>query len=586
MNSLIPSCILLILLAASAATIVVIFSSMIHSVQITYQVDIAKVNEQLAAMQSQQSTFQSTYAAQVKTLTKLVSESLNATDQYISNFTDTVEASVEDATESIHQDLTSVQDLQENQNTMLAVQFAGMFTILVILVSGYHLSQHLRHMYLPVVQRKIMAVLWMTPVYSISSWLSLVFVDAEPYLAVFREFYESYCVYMFFSFLIASLGRGDRRAVITLLELRADQLSRPDKCRCGPKACKRLWLICRNRCCRRKNIPLTDSADAPAPRVVDEYGNYVSPDRIKAEAVLDQCQRYAMQFVLLRPLTAIAWLVSNQLVEPTQFLDLKAPQMYITIVTNVSIFFAFRGLVRFYHATSSNLAWCDPWPKFLCIKGVVFMTFWQKMVLSFVVNVGFPDKFDSQEEADEFVVRSQNFLICLEMLFSSVAHCFVFPPDEWEEGYREKEEARRRDASARAFGDSVALGDFLTDLKTVMTSKKRRARRRNGGGGLSPSSTRSEEDLDTLDLSLSESKSGDVDGDKHEDEISRRTKDMRIDSNRRSVESQDHPRRRLNTGDSIESDDGGIGGSFARIEKFINELTPPKPKTDDRKELV
>jgi hypothetical protein len=46
---------------------------MIHSLRITYQVDIAKVNEQLAAMQSQQSTFQSAYAAQVKTLTKLVS---------------------------------------------------------------------------------------------------------------------------------------------------------------------------------------------------------------------------------------------------------------------------------------------------------------------------------------------------------------------------------------------------------------------------------------------------------------------------------------------------------------------------------
>ena len=91
------------------------------------------------------------------------------------------------------------------------------------------------------------------------------------------------------------------------------------------------------------------------------------------------------------------------------------------------------------------------------------MTFWQKMVLSFVVNVGFPDKFDSQEEADEFVVRAQNFLICLEMLFSSVVHCFVFPLDEWEEGYREKEEARRRDASAHAFGDFVALGNFLTD---------------------------------------------------------------------------------------------------------------------------
>ena len=99
--------------------------------------------------------------------------------------------------------------------------------------------------------------------------------------------------------------------------------------------------------------------------------NPYNPARMKAEAVLDQCQLYAMQFVLLRPVTAIGWLVSNQLCEPKQFLDPTTPQLYITIVTNCSIFFAFRGLVRFYHATRSNLAWCNPWPKFLCIKGVV-----------------------------------------------------------------------------------------------------------------------------------------------------------------------------------------------------------------------
>jgi hypothetical protein len=566
MNSLVPAFILFVLLVASTATIVVIFSSSIHSLKLTYQVDIAKVNEQLSLMQSQQSSFQSSYAAQIKTLTKLVSESLNATDEYISNFTVTVE----DASETLYKDLASVQDLQENQNSLLAVQFAGMFTVLVILVSGYHLSQHLRHMHLPVVQRKIMAVLWMTPIYSLSSWLSLVFVDAEPYLAVVREFYESYCVYMFLSFLIAVLGRGDRRAVITLLELRADQLSRPDKCRCGPKACKRWWSSCRNMCCRRKKVSLTDSADATLPGAVDEYGNYESPDRIKAEAVLDQCQLYAMQFVLLRPLTGIAWLVSNQLVEPTKFLDPTTPQLYITVITNFSIFLAFRGLVRFYHATRSNLAWCDPWPKFLCIKGVVFMTFWQRMVLSFVVNVAFPDKFDSQEEANDFVMRAQNFLICLEMLFSAVAHCFVFPTEEWEESYREKEEARRRDATARAFGDSVALGDFLNDIKTVMTSKKRRPRRRmQEGGGLSPSSIGSDDELDTLDLSLNESASGEEDGSRHRNDLSRHTRDIR----------QERSRRRLDSGDSIDSDDGSIGGSFARIEKFISEHTPPRSDT-------
>lgn len=579
--SVVPAFILFILLVASTTTIVVIFSSSIHSLRLTYQVDIARVQEQLSTMQVQQMAFQNAYADQLQSLTKLVSLSVNATDEFISNFT----TSVNNATQTIQSDMATVQDLQQNQNSALAVEFAGMFTILVILVSGYHLSQHLRHMNLPIVQRKIMAVLWMTPLYAITSWLSLVFTTAEPYLAVIREFYEAYCVYMFLSFLIAVLGRGDRQAVITLLELRADKLSRPDKCRCGPKACMRLWQSCRrcrHRCCCCSTTKQLSEQDHPiittpsSSSSVDEFGNYIGgPDRIKAEAVLDQCQRYCMQFVLLRPVTAIAWLISNQLIVSTQFLDPKSPQLYITIVSNLSIFFALRGLVKFYHATRVNLAWCDPWPKFLMLKGVVFLTFWQKMVLSLVVNVAFPDTFETQEEADEFVLRAQNFLICLEMLFCAVAHCFVFPTEEWVEGYREKEEARREReyANVHAFGDSVALGDFLNDIKTVMISKQgpRTIRqRRKAAEGLSPSnSTDREEDgttPTTLDssLALTESRGGDDDDD--DDEF--------IEQSPNSVESDD--------------DDGAE--SISRIERFINQHTtsPPSNKVnvDNTKEIV
>ena len=575
---------------ASTTTIVVIFSSSIHSLRLTYQVDIAKVQEQLSNMQVQQMAFQSAYADQLQSLTKLVSSSVNATDEFITNFT----TSVNNATQTIQSDMATVQDLQQNQNSALAVEFAGMFTILVILVSGYHLSTHLRHMNLPIVQRKIMAVLYMTPLYAITSCLSLVFTTAEPYLAVIREFYEAYCVYMFLSFLIAVLGRGDRQAVITLLELRADKLSRPDKCRCGPKAWNRLWQSCRRRCCcfcssnklsSEEDHPITTTTTTTSS--VDEFGNYIGgPDRIKAEAVLDQCQRYCMQFVLLRPVTAIAWLISNQLIVSTQFLDVKSPQLYIMIVSNISIFFALRGLVKFYHATRTYLAWCDPWPKFLMLKGVVFLTFWQKMVLSLVVNVAFPTTFDTQEEADEFVLRAQNFLICLEMLFCAVAHCFVFPTEEWVEGYREKEEARREReyANVHAFGDSVALGDFLNDIKTVILSKQGGPRtirqRRKVVEGLSPSrsSDRREEDGSsttntTIDssLALTESRGGDDDDD---------DEDGDYDDDEFIVQSPN----------SVESDDVDRAESISRIERFINQHTTSSPtkklNVDDTKEIV
>mmetsp|Transcript_28015 Transcript_28015/g.59748 ORF Transcript_28015/g.59748 Transcript_28015/m.59748 type:complete len:81 (+) Transcript_28015:525-767(+) len=47
--------------------------------------------------------------------------------------------------------------------------------------------------------------------------------------------------------------------------------------------------------------------------------------------------------------------------------------------------------------------------------------------------------------------------------------------------------------------------------------------------------------------------------------------------------SKSKSRRRLDTGDSVDSDRGEVTGSLERIEKFINELSP---KSDDKKEIV
>jgi hypothetical protein len=60
------------------------------------------------------------------------------------------------------------------------------------------------------VQRRIMAVLWMVPIYSITSWLSLVWPKLEPFLAAVRDCYEAYAIYTFIGLLIAVIedGRG------------------------------------------------------------------------------------------------------------------------------------------------------------------------------------------------------------------------------------------------------------------------------------------------------------------------------------------------------------------------------------------
>lgn len=64
------------------------------------------------------------------------------------------------------------------------------------------------------------------------------------------------------------------------------------------------------------------------------------------------------------------------------------------------------------------------------------------------------------EDAEEWAKSAQNFLICLEMLLFSIAHFYCFPTDEWEEGYKIKH--------SHGFGDTVALGDFVSDIKLIL----------------------------------------------------------------------------------------------------------------------
>ena len=206
-----------------------------------------------------------------------------------------------------------------------------------------------------------------------------------------------------------------------------------------------------------------------------------------AAAWLRQCQLMAMQFVLLKPLLAVVPLVLKLLgvaydsMPPLinhHTLNWHSPKLYVMICQNVSVAVAFYGLLSFYHGTEKvclyslishqahshkciavvqELAWCNPWPKFLCIKGVVFMTFWQGVTINLMASMGMVD-----ERAGSQV---QNLLICIEMLVASLAHFYIFPYQEWEAGYKEQEEMRKN----VRMRDTMALSDFRTDVYRVVT---------------------------------------------------------------------------------------------------------------------
>ena len=117
---------------------------------------------------------------------------------------------------------------QEQRNNFLSL--AGIFTLLTCLISMFHMTTHVHKLNQPKIQRKIIAILWMSPIYSVTSFLTLIFPPIEGWMAIIKDFYESYCIYVFLSFLIAVLGEGSRDKAVEVLAKHADHLDQPTRC--------------------------------------------------------------------------------------------------------------------------------------------------------------------------------------------------------------------------------------------------------------------------------------------------------------------------------------------------------------------
>jgi hypothetical protein len=86
-------------------------------------------------------------------------------------------------------------------------------------------------------------------------------------------------------------------------------------------------------------------------------------------------------------------------------------------------------LILFYTVYKEELRPLSPIKQYLCIKFVVFATFWQSVLIAILVkfNVISPSQWPYFPTLIDTVNGLQDFLICIEMFVASVAHVLAFP---------------------------------------------------------------------------------------------------------------------------------------------------------------
>ena len=85
-------------------------------------------------------------------------------------------------------------------------------------------------------------------------------------------------------------------------------------------------------------------------------------------------------------------------------------------------------LVMFYYATKERLKSVKPLGKFMCVKLVVFFSFWQSVIIAIVGALGWiPHSVYWTSYTEDRVKSSiQDFIICIEMFIAAIAHHYTF----------------------------------------------------------------------------------------------------------------------------------------------------------------
>lgn len=144
------------------------------------------------------------------------------------------------------------------------------------------------------------------------------------------------------------------------------------------------------------------------------------------------CKQATLQFCAIKPLLSIVILVLTPLKVYTAG-DWRSGYLYITVIDNCSVTLALYGLFLFYAATRDLLRPFEPVWKFFTIKSIIFLSYWQGVILAVMERLGVIKGLhlslhDTElTSAGTISAAYQNFFICIEMFFGALALCYAFP---------------------------------------------------------------------------------------------------------------------------------------------------------------
>ena len=270
----------------------------------------------------------------------------------------------------------------------------------------------------PLLQRYVVRILLMVPIYSIASWTSMISLKAASFLDPVRDIYEAFTIYTFFQLLINYLG-GERSLIIMTH---------------GRAPVNHLWPL-----------------DHVLPKVdISDPHTFLS------------IKRGILQYAWLKPILAFAAIIMKATGTYKEgYIGASSGYLWSGIIYNISVTLSLYSLGLFWVCMHQDLTPFRPVPKFLCIKLIIFASYWQGFFLSILVWLGaIPDDVPDYTP-DNLAAAIQDALICVEMPIFAVAHWYAF---SWHD-FADDDVSSARMPINYAFRDAFGIRDLIEDSK-------------------------------------------------------------------------------------------------------------------------
>ncbi|KAA1477820.1 DUF300-domain-containing protein [Dentipellis sp. KUC8613] len=269
---------------------------------------------------------------------------------------------------------------------------AGIATLVATLVSAMSIYLHLKNYRKPMLQRMVIRIMLMVPIYAISSLISLLSLQAAFVIDVIRDIYEAFVIYCFFQLLLGYLG-GERSLLILVH-------GRPPK------------------------IP-------PFPMNIFQREMDISDPY-----TFLFLKRGILQYVQVKPILAVATLILKAAGKYNEgSFRANSGYLYVSIIYNTSICLSLYCLAMFWLCINDDLKPFRPMPKFLCVKGILFFSFWQSIGISILVAAGAISRLGPYTDSEHISLGLTDTLICLEMPIFAIAHMYAFSHKDYKDPY-------------------------------------------------------------------------------------------------------------------------------------------------------